>query len=136
MKKLLLVLVSGFFLTACIMEDKNQYEQTVLEQLQNDQDIKDYKIDPERMTQCVVDLSAKKMPGLFAWDPRRGPYYIGYSKLISLTQSDDPKKAMEQVKEIFGSGREVMQAKLNYSQSVMDCITALINERERSLFSE
>ena len=95
-------------------------------------DLKDYKIEPERMTQCVVDLTSSNMPGLFFGDPRRAPYYVGYSKLISLTQSDDPKKAIEEVKEIFGSGKEVMQAKMNYSKSVVECMTALVSETDQS----
>ena len=132
MKKNFLILFSGLFLAACGIEEKNQFEQAVLEQMQADQDIKDYKIDPERMTRCVVDLTSRNMPGLFFLDPKRTPYYVGYSKLISLTQSDDPKKRLEEVKQVFGSGKEVMQAKINYSESVFECVTALVSETDGS----
>lgn len=131
MKKLLLILFFGIFLSGCSFEEKNQFEQAVLEQMQEDPDLKDYKIDPERMTKCVVDVTSKKMPGWFPWDPKRGPYYIGYSKLISVSKSEDPKKAIEEATEIFGSAKEVMQARMNYSQSVMDCLTSMVLETEQ-----
>lgn len=131
MKKLLLILLSGLFLTGCSYDEKNQFEAAVLEQMKTDPDLKDYNIDPERMTECVVDVASKKMPGWFPLDPQKGPYYIGYSKLISVSKSDDPKKIIEETTEIFGSPKEVMQAKMNYSQSVMDCLTSMVLETEQ-----
>ena len=64
MKKLLtgLVLV---IMAGCA--EKQEYEQVVVEQMQVDKDIKDYKIEPEIMTKCVVQTTADKMPGLFAY---------------------------------------------------------------------
>ena len=60
MKKILLISLSALLLPACA--DKNQYEQAVLEQMQKEADIKDYKITPEFMTKCVVDTTSQNMP--------------------------------------------------------------------------
>ncbi len=126
-------LVIVFFillLTAC-GEEKKQYEQAVLAQMQDDQDIKDYNIDPETMTECVVDLTSKKMPGIVSIDPRREPYYIAYSKLISVKTSKDPRKTLQEIHEAFGSTAEVRKALNNYSSGVMECITALVSKSEK-----
>jgi len=55
MKKLLLISLSALLLSGCA--DKKQYEETVLEQMQLEKDIKDYKLSPERMAKCVVDTT-------------------------------------------------------------------------------
>ena len=132
MKKFLLISLSALLLTAC-SEEKKQFVQAVSEQMQNDQDIKDYDLDPEKMTECVVDLVTQKMPGLFPFDPRRQPYYVGYSKLISVKQSENPKQSLLEVQEAFGSKKATMQALMNYSESVMTCVTALVSESYEDL---
>ena len=56
MKKLLLISLAAILLPACA--DRNQFEQAILEKMQKEQDLKDYKITPEYMTKCVHDLPA------------------------------------------------------------------------------
>ena len=128
MKKILLLILSTLLLAACA--EKNQFEETVLKQMQAEQDIKDYKLDPEEMTSCIMDLTAKKMPGIFPYDPRRKPYYTGLSKLISVKDSEYPQKTLQEGQEAFASKKEAMQAMMNYSQAVMDCIATLLNKQE------
>ena len=71
MKKVLIISLSALLLPACA--DKNQFEQAVLEQMEKEVDIKDYKIAPEYMTKCVVEKSSLNMPGVFAFDPCKNP---------------------------------------------------------------
>lgn len=132
MKKLIVILLSVMFLTACT-EEKQHYEQAVLKQMQVDPDIKDYNLDPQVMTECVVDMTSRKMPGIVSFDPRRGPYYLGYSKLISVTKAADPQEELKQIREFFGSSEEIRKALNNYSDSVMQCITALVSKSEEEL---
>ena len=128
MKKILLLILSTLLLAACA--EKNQFEETVLKQMQAEQDIKDYKLDPEEMTSCIMDLTAKKLPGFFPYDPRRKTYYLGLSKLISVHNSEYPQKTLQEGQEAFPSKKEAMQAMMNYSQAVMDCIASLLNKQE------
>ncbi len=132
MKKLLLISLSALFLIGC-SEEKDQFKQAVLEQMQNESDIKDYKMDPERVTDCVVDLVSKKVPGIFFFEPRTRSSYLGYSKLISVKTSEDPKKVLIELQENFGSAKATMQAHMNYSESVLTCITALVSESEQNI---
>jgi hypothetical protein len=128
MKKLLLISLSALLLPACA--DKNQFEQTVLEQMQLEKDIKDYKLSPERMAKCVVDTVSNKMPGIFALDPKRLMAYRNYTKMLTLTSSKEPKKTLEELRVDFGSPKELADAHANYTESQMDCLAALIGESE------
>jgi len=128
MKKILLICASTLFLTACA--DKQQYEQAVLAQMQTEQDLKDYKIEPEHMTDCVVDLSSKGMPGAFAYDPDRFIAYQNYSKMLSMSTAKDKQKKLEELRSLFGSPRDLAAAHANYTESVMNCLASIIMESE------
>ncbi|MGZ4957094.1 MAG: hypothetical protein ACXV8Q_18495 [Methylobacter sp.] len=128
MKKLLLISLSALLLSGCA--DKKQYEETVLEQMQLEKDIKDYKLSPERMAKCVVDTTSNNMPGIFAFDPKRLTAYRNYTKMLTLSSSKDPKKTLEELRNDFGSAKELAEAHSNYTESQMDCLSALIGESE------
>jgi hypothetical protein len=130
MKKLLLISLSALLLPACA--DKNQYEQAVLEQMQKEQDIKDYKITPEHMAKCVVDTTSQNMPGIFPFDPKRLMAYRNYTKMLTLANSADPKKTLEELRTDFGSAKDLADAHTNYTESLVECYTAVISESEES----
>lgn len=128
MKKILLLCTSALFLTACA--DKQQYEAAVLVEMQAEKDLKDYKLDPEEMTACVVDLSSKNMPGAFALDPARLTAYQNYTKMLSMRTVKDKEKMLEELRAVFGSPKELADAHSNYTVSVMDCLAAIIKKSE------
>jgi len=130
MKKILLISLSALLLPACA--DKNQYEQAVLEQMQKEADIKDYKITPEYMTKCVVDTTSQNMPGIFAFDPTRLTAYRNYAKMLTLAQAADPKKTLEELRTDFGSAKDLAEAHTNYTESLMECYSAVISESEKA----
>ncbi|MDD5579473.1 MAG: hypothetical protein PHY16_09370 [Methylobacter sp.] len=130
MKKLLLISLSALLVSACA--DKNQYEQAVLEQMQKEQDVKDYHIPPEHMTDCVVATTSPNMPGAFPLDPKRMMAYRNYAKMLTLPTSKDPQKAMEELRNDFGSAKELAEAHSNYTESLMTCYSAAIMESEES----
>jgi hypothetical protein len=128
MKKLLLLSLSALLLSGCA--DKNQFEQAVLDQMQLEKDVKDYKLSPERMAKCVVDTTSNRMPGIFALDPKRLTAYRNYTKWLTLSSSQDPKKTIDELNKDFGSPKEFAEARANYTESQMDCLSALIGESE------
>ena len=132
MKKLLIICASTLLLTACA--DKEQYEQAVLTQMKTEQDIKDYNIDPEYMTECVVDLSSKDMPGAFAFDPLRFTAYQNYTKMLSMssTPNEEKQEKLEELRSTFGSPQELTAAHANYTESVMNCVASIIMESEET----
>jgi hypothetical protein len=134
MKKPLLICLSALLLTACT--DKQQYEQAVLEQMQQEQDVKDYKIAPEQMTNCVVGMTTTNMHGLFPLDPARMTAYRNYTKMLTMNKSADPKKTMEELRNEFGSPKELAEAHSNFMESFMECIASNIAKSEDAAKAE
>lgn len=134
MKKIFLLCISPLFLISCT--DKDQYQQAILTEMQNEQDVKDYKIDPEKMAKCVLDLSTKNMPGSFPLDPDRMIAYQNYSKMLSMSTAKDKKKTFDELRTTFGSPQELAEARSNYTESVMNCFTALLMESDQPAKSE
>lgn len=131
MKKALLILLLSVFVAGCA--EKTEYEQAVLEQMQKDQDIKDYKIDPQIMVKCVVETSSKDMPGLVALDPKRREAYMNYTKMLRLYESSDPKKTLEELRGAFGSAKALADAHSNYAESVVECVSGLVTAEEEAM---
>lgn len=124
----MLISLSALLLAGCA--DKKQYEQAVLEQMQAEKDIKDYNIEPQHMADCVVDLTSKNMPGMFPLDPARLTAYRNYTKMLTLTKSEDPKKTLEELRTSFGSPKALADAHSNYTESMMNCMNAIVMESE------
>ncbi len=131
MNKKLALSITLCLLSACAEQD--QYEQAVLAQLKNDKDITDYHIDPERMASCVVDTSSQKMPGAFPLDPERKKAYLAYAKMVDLKTSQNPEQVMKDLRTEFGSAQELSNAHSNYSESILNCQTAMISEGEQKI---
>ena len=110
--------------------EKQQYEQAVLEQLKKEKDVADYKIDINKMTECVVKTSSINMPGLFLADPQRLVAYKNYAKMLSIKNSSDPKKTIEELRVEFGSPKALADANANYTESVVECMSGLITSTE------
>jgi hypothetical protein len=128
MIKRLLVLLLPLFLVACA--DKQKYEQVVLEEIKKEQDVKDYKIDPAYMAKCVIDTTYQRMPGFFAFDPDRLNAYRNYAKMLTMSVSKDPQKTLDELRKDFGSPQELANAHSVYTESMMDCYTAILHEQE------
>ncbi|OAH97892.1 MULTISPECIES: hypothetical protein [Methylomonas] len=130
MKKML-VIVGVLVLSGC--SEKEEYQSVVLEQMKQDKDIKDYGIEPETMTKCVVDTSSNDMPGLFLLDPERRKAYKNYAKMLDLNKSKDPQKTLTELRESFGAAKELAEAHSNYVESVVECMSGLVTGGEEKL---
>lgn len=128
MKKELLILLLPLCLVACA--DKQEYEKVVLEEMKKEQDVKDYKIDPEYMTKCVVDTTYQRMPGFFAFDPDRLKAYRNYAKMLKMSVTKDAQKTLDELRKDFGSPQELANAHSVYTESIMDCYTAILHESD------
>ena len=125
MKKILIISLSVLTLTAC--SEQAEYEKTVFEQVSNDSDIKSYHLDPETVTECIVDLSSKKMPGFAPFEPMRKAAYKGYTKMIAIKTSEKPEEVLKELRESFGSAQGLADAHMNYSESYLACISTVTN---------
>ncbi len=127
MKKIVLISIATLFFTGC--SDKNNYNAAVLAELSRDQkveDAKEYNVPQDKMADCIVEASAKNMDGIFAFDPARLTAYRNYTKMLTLTQSEDPKKTLDELREAFGSAKNLMEARNNYTESELECLTLFV----------
>lgn len=134
MKKIFVIALSPILLTAC--GDRQQYQDAVLarlkkdQQLQQTQHIKDYNFDQERLARCVVDTTSTKMDGFLPFDPWKLQEYRNYTKMLTLEHSADPKKTLEELRAAFGSAKGLVEANANFTESTMECYSALVSETE------
>lgn len=133
MKKLIAI---GVLTIAAGCSEREAYEAVVLEQMKQDKDIKDYGIEPETMTKCVVETSSNGMPGLFLPDPSRRTAYKNYAKMLDLHKSTDPEKTLKELRELFGTPKELADAHSNYVESVVECMSGLVTGGEEALEKE
>jgi hypothetical protein len=132
MKKML-VIVGILVLSGC--SEKEEYQSIVLEQMKQDKDIKDYGIEPEIMTKCVVDTSSNNMPGVILFDPERRKAYKNYAKMLDLNKTTDPQKTLNELRESFGDAKNLAEAHSNYVESVVECMSGLVTGGEEKLKS-
>ncbi len=131
MKKIIVLGFTAALLSGCA--DKQQYEAAVLEQVKEDKDLADYKVDNDSMVECVVDLSSKKMPGSFPFDPARLMAYRNYAKMLNLTKSEDPMKTLQELRTDFGSPLALAEARSNFSNSIMECMASILSGGEKAI---
>lgn len=130
MKKILLISMAALLATACA--EKSEYEAAVLEDMKQEQDVKDYKIDPELMADCVIETTREKMPGFYDLDPYRRQAYKNYTKMLKLSKSTDPKKTLDELRQDFGSPKGLAEAHSNFTESMMNCYSAVMARSEPS----
>ena len=46
--------------------------------------------------------------------------------MLTLAQSADPKKTLEELREGFGSAQKLMEARSNYTESELECLTLFV----------
>ncbi|PPD22292.1 MAG: hypothetical protein CTY17_10840 [Methylomonas sp.] len=112
--------------------EKDAYERAVLQQMQNEKDIKDYKIDPQIMTACVVSETSSRMPGLNAIDPIRRQALKNYTAMLELTKSSEPTKTLEELRTAFGSPQGLADAHAIYAEAVVNCLSNLVSKAEEN----
>lgn len=130
MKKILIV-ITTMLLVGCA--EKAEYEQAVLQQMKEDKDINDYKINPEKMVECVVVTSSKDMPGLVSFDPAKREAYRKYTKMLKLNANKDPKTTLDELRNEFGSPKALAEAHANYAESVVECLSGLVTGGEEHM---
>jgi len=75
-------------------------------------------------------MTSENMPGFFPADPNRMTAYRNYAKMLTLSESKDPKKTLEELRTDFGSAKALAEAHSNYTESLMNCISAVVMESE------
>lgn len=129
MKKLLLVFTTLLTLAACGQQEKLTLEEALLASLKNDQDLKDYKLDPQEVADCAMESISDSLP-IMPTDPRRAQYFEAYAQFLSSPSSpEEAHRMVEGQKELFGSVQAARQAALSVTDHIMTCMGLLIAAR-------
>lgn len=129
---LLVLAVSGLFLLAgCSTKEKNGLKEVLLEKFKDDQDLKDYHLDPENVADCVVKEITDSLPG-FAGDPRRDKFFDAYARFLSVKSNADAEKAIKDFEQLFGSAAAARGAATSMPDHIMTCMGKAIDGTDGS----
>lgn len=121
MKRLMIVFFAVFLLAGCSSKEKTTLKEALLAKFKDDSDLKDYKLDPETIADCVVSEIGNALPG-FAGDPRRDQYFEAYTRFVNAKSPADAEKAVADYQHLFGSIKEARHAALSVTDHVMTCM--------------
>jgi hypothetical protein len=128
-KKTLVLLTIFLSLIGCdSQKEQLGLREAVLARLQEDPDLKDYKLDPASVTDCVVASIADGAPGM-PGDPRRDAYFTAYARILSVKTPTEADQVVEQYKDLFGSQKGAREAALRVTDYIMTCMGEAIEDR-------
>lgn len=129
MKKLLLAICTLSALAGCTTKEQTGLREALIEKFKDDQDLKDYKLDPADIADCVVKEIADGLPG-FGGDPRRDQYFQAYARFVNVRSPADAEKAITDYQELFGSAKKAREAATSISDHVMTCMGKAIDRSD------
>ncbi|MGI9211847.1 MAG: hypothetical protein ACR2HF_05190 [Methylococcaceae bacterium] len=129
MNKLLLILAAAVLLSACSTPQQTDLKTALLQKLKDDSDLKDYKIDPAEIADCVVGEITAEIPA-YAGDPRRERFFQAYTKFVSINSAEEAEKALAEFEELFGSKKAAREAAANIANHNMTCMGKAIDHSD------
>ena len=128
MKKIMTIIFAALFLNACGGgKEQLGLKEALTAKLQDDADLKDYKLNPADVADCVVSGIAGSLPG-FPGDPRRKTYFEAYAKFVAVKSPADAEKAVEEYKDLFGSVKQAREAAVSVTDHIMGCMGAALEQ--------
>lgn len=129
MKKLLLATLLIFLLPACSTPQQNDLKSALLAKLKDDPDLKDYKIDPSEIADCVVGEISGDIPA-YPGDPRRERFFQAYIRFVNVTSPAEAEKSLAEFEELFGSKQAAREAATNITNHNMTCMGKAIDHSD------
>jgi len=128
MKKMMIVFVAVLLISACGNSKQQQdLKQVFTEKFKDDSDLKDYKLKPEDIAECVVANITEEAPPV-PGDPKRVRYFEAFTKFASVKSPSDLEKAVNEYKDIFGGVKETYAAANNVTDYIMSCMGMAIEK--------
>jgi hypothetical protein len=121
MKKLFSAFCVALLLFGC-SKGKDELEVALVAKFKDDQDLKDYHLDPKNIADCVIEQIADALPG-FPGDPRRNRFFEAHAHFINASNPGDAEKAVTDYQELFGSADKAREAAMNITTHIMTCMS-------------
>lgn len=116
------LMIAALLLTACAdSKEKVSLKEALTAKLREDSDLKDYKLNPADVADCVVKSIGESLPG-FPGDPKRNTYFEAYAKFVAVKSPGDAEKAIEEYKDLFGSVKQAREAAVSVTDHIMGCM--------------
>lgn len=121
MTKLVMVALSCLMMVACAKKEKTGLREVLVARFADDQDLKDYKLDPGGVADCVIDEISSTLPG-FAGDPRRAEFFKAYERFLAVKSAADAEAAVAEFERLFGTRQRAREAALGITDHIMTCM--------------
>jgi hypothetical protein len=126
MRQLLIAMAAVGLLAGCNTKEKVGLRDVLIERFKDDQDLKDYKLDPTEVADCVVDEISQTLPG-FAGDPRRDKFFEAYARFLGVKSPADAEKSIADFQALFGSAKKAREAATSVTDHIMTCMGKAID---------
>ncbi|WP_045224723.1 hypothetical protein [Methyloterricola oryzae] len=128
MKKIIIAVLTSTLLGACSGgPEQVSLKEALVAKLKDDSDLKDYKIEPAEVADCVVKAITDSLPG-FPGDPKRAKYYEAYAKFVAVKSPTDAENATNEYKDLFGSVIQAREAAVGVTDHIMGCMGIAIEQ--------
>jgi hypothetical protein len=121
MKNLIIMISIALSVIGCARKEKTGLREVLIERFKDDSDLKDYKLDPANIADCVVDEISSSLPG-FAGDPRRAEFFKAYERFLSVRSEADAEKSVAEFEKLFGTAQKARQAATSIPDHIMTCM--------------
>ncbi len=127
MKRLILMTCVAVAAVGCAKKEQTGLRDVLIERFKDDQDLKDYNLDPTEIADCVVDEIAASLPG-FAGDPRRAQFFDAYGRFLNVKSAADAEQSVKDFEQLFGSAHNARQAAASVTDHIMTCMGKSIEQ--------
>ncbi len=129
MKNLLFIIMAATLLSACSSPQQTDLKTALTEKFKDDSDLKDYKLDPAEIADCVVGEITSDIP-VYAGDPRRERFFQAYTRFVTINSPDEAEKALAEFEQLFGSRQAAREAATNITNHNMTCMGKAIDHSD------
>lgn len=128
MKKIVTVLLTALMLSACgTSKEQQDLKQVLTEKFKDDSDLKDYKLKPEDIAECVVANISQDAPAI-PGDPKRERYFAAYTKFAAAKSPVEAEQAVKDYQDVFGGIKEARAAANTVTDHIMSCMGLAIEK--------
>jgi hypothetical protein len=128
MKKMMTVFIAALLLSGCgDSKEQKDLKQVFTEKFKDDADLKDYKLKPEDIAECVVANISQEAPAI-PGDPKRDRYFAAFTKFASVKSPAELEKSVKEYQDVFGGVKESFAAANTITDHVMSCMGLAIEK--------